>query len=55
MVMFFSAGFAHTLQVLACGGIAFGICTTEIWPLMANRDQIDSGFLYAIVQSDPFI
>ena len=22
---------------------------------MANRDQIDSGFLYAIVQSDPFI
>ena len=32
-----------------------GICTTEIWPLMANRDQIDSGFLYAIVQSDPFI
>ena len=32
-----------------------GICTTEIWPLMVNRDQIDSGFLYAIVQSDPFI
>ena len=22
---------------------------------MVNRDQIDSGFLYAIVQSDPFI
>ena len=32
-----------------------GICTTEIWPLMVNRDQIDSGFLYAIVQSEPFI
>ena len=32
-----------------------GICTTEIWPLMVNRDQIDSGFLYAIVQNDPFI
>ena len=32
-----------------------GICTTEIWPLMINRDQIDSGFLYGIVQSDPFI
>ena len=32
-----------------------GICTTEIWPLMVNKDQIDSGFLYGIVQSDPFI
>ena len=32
-----------------------GICTTEIWPLMVNRNQTDSGFLYAIVQSDPFI
>ncbi len=32
-----------------------GICTTEIWPLMVNRNQIDSGFLYGIVQSDPFI
>ena len=32
-----------------------GICTTEIWPLMVNRDEIDSGFLYAIVQSDPFV
>ena len=32
-----------------------GICTTEIWPLMVNRNEIDSGFLYGIVQSDPFI
>jgi len=32
-----------------------GICTTEIWPLMVNRNQIDSGFLYGIVQSDAFI
>ena len=32
-----------------------GICTTEIWPLMVNARLIDSGFLYAIVQSDRFI
>ena len=32
-----------------------GVCTTEIWPLMVNINQIDSRFLYAIVQSDPFI
>ena len=32
-----------------------GICTTEIWPLMTNSQQADSGFLYAIVQSDRFI
>ena len=32
-----------------------GICTTEIWPLMVSTDQIDSGFLYATVQSEPFI
>jgi len=32
-----------------------GICTTEIWPLMADASLIDSKFLYTIVQSDLFI
>ena len=32
-----------------------GICTTEIWPLMVNPEEADSGFLYAVVQSDQFI
>ena len=32
-----------------------GICTTEIWPLMTDSQQADSGFLHAIVQSDRFI
>jgi type I restriction enzyme S subunit len=32
-----------------------GICTTEIWPLMCEADQADSGFLLAMVQSDRFI
>ena len=32
-----------------------GICTTEIWPLMTDCQQADSGFLYAIVQTDRFI
>ena len=32
-----------------------GICTTEIWPLMVDARQADSGFLYAVVQSDRFI
>ncbi len=32
-----------------------GICTTEIWPLMADASLVDSGFLYAIVQSDQFV
>ena len=31
-----------------------GICTTEIWPLMVDTKQLDSGFLHAIVQSDQF-
>lgn len=31
-----------------------GICTTEIWPLMVQREQADSGFLHAIVQSFQF-
>ena len=31
-----------------------GICTTEIWPLMVNTEQMDSGFLHAIVQSEQF-
>ena len=32
-----------------------GICTTEVWPLMTDSRQADSGFLHAIVQSDRFI
>ena len=32
-----------------------GICTTEIWPLMTDSKEADSGFLHAIVQSDRFI
>lgn len=32
-----------------------GICTTEIWPLMTDSRQVDSGFLHAIVQTDRFI
>ena len=32
-----------------------GICTTEIWPLMVNTSLVDSGFLYAIVQSNQFV
>ena len=32
-----------------------GICTTEIWPLVAHPERVDSGFLYAIIQSDQFI
>ena len=31
-----------------------GVCTTEIWPLMADAKQLDSEFLHAIVQSDQF-
>ncbi len=31
-----------------------GICTTEIWPLMVDTEQIDSRFLHAIVQSEQF-
>ena len=32
-----------------------GICTTEIWPLVVDASQADSGFLYSIVQSDRFV
>ena len=32
-----------------------GICTTEIWPLVTDPQQAESGFLHAIVQSDQFI
>ncbi|MDT8397453.1 MAG: restriction endonuclease subunit S [Pseudomonadales bacterium] len=32
-----------------------GICTTEIWPLMVDPRQADSGFLLGIVQTDRFI
>ena len=31
-----------------------GICTTEIWPLMVDTEQVDTEFLHAIVQSDQF-
>ena len=32
-----------------------GVCTTEIWPLMARPGQTDDGFLYGIVQTERFI
>lgn len=32
-----------------------GICTTEIWPLVADPTQADSGFLHGVVQTDRFI
>ena len=32
-----------------------GICTTEIWPLVVNLEQLESGFLYFIVQMNRFI
>ena len=32
-----------------------GICTTEIWPLLTDPQQADSGFLHAIVQCEEFI
>ena len=31
-----------------------GICTTEIWPLMVDTEQIDGRYLHAIVQTDSF-
>ena len=32
-----------------------GICTTEIWPLVADSKQVEGRFLHAIVQSNQFI
>ena len=32
-----------------------GICSTEIWPLVACRENADSGFLYFLVQTDRFL
>ena len=32
-----------------------GICTTEIWPLVGNPEQLESGFLHLIVQTNRFI
>lgn len=32
-----------------------GICTTEIWPLMFDRDRVSPGFLFSLVQTDEFI
>ena len=32
-----------------------GICTTEMWPLMADESRLVSGFLYSTVQSDRFV
>ena len=32
-----------------------GICTTEIWPLMADPEQMDSGFLHILVQTERFM
>lgn len=32
-----------------------GICTTEIWPLVGNLEQLESGFLHLMVQTNRFI
>jgi type I restriction enzyme S subunit len=32
-----------------------GVCSTEIWPLVAPRGEIDQRFLFCIVQTDNFI
>lgn len=32
-----------------------GICTTEIWPLMAISEQLEHDFLYFVVQTNRFI
>lgn len=32
-----------------------GICTTEIWPLVADPEQMDGGFLYLLVQTERFM
>lgn len=32
-----------------------GVCSTEIWPLVADRRRIEPSFLYQVVRSDGFI
>ncbi|WP_131753376.1 restriction endonuclease subunit S [Burkholderia vietnamiensis] len=32
-----------------------GICTTEIWPLMFDKERVSAGFVFALVQTDNFI
>ena len=32
-----------------------GICTTEIWPLVVDPEQIDGSFLYLLIQTDRFM
>jgi type I restriction enzyme, S subunit len=32
-----------------------GVCSTEIWPLIPNGSELDSGFLRHVVQTDAFI
>ena len=32
-----------------------GICTTEIWPIMAGPQKADGKFVHAIIQSDRFV
>ena len=32
-----------------------GICTTEIWPLVADPEQMNGGFLYLLVQTERFM
>lgn len=32
-----------------------GICTTEIWPLVADPEKVESSFLFAVVQTGKFI
>ena len=32
-----------------------GVCSTEIWPLVVDRGRAESGFVYALVQTDRFL
>ena len=32
-----------------------GVCSTEIWPLVVDRCRAESGFVYALVQTDRFL
>jgi len=32
-----------------------GVCTTEIWPLVANSGVVESGYMYQIVKTEKFI
>lgn len=32
-----------------------GVCSTEIWPLVVDQGRADTGFVYALVQTDRFL